>query len=272
MSLFDMTGKIAAVTGSTKGIGRGIARELVAAGARVVVSSRNQAQCDEYAAELNREFGKGAEVARGIACDLGSLDSVKAFAEAAPKAFGGLDVLVSNAAELAWFGSPENTPPEQFQRVLNANIHHNMHLCTGVRQAMAARGGGSIVLIGSAAGAGSMPVILSYSVSKAGVSHLAWNLAELMAADGIRVNCIAPGLIRSYSSTEQMGDEGLNASIPSIPLGRIGEPEDIAGAVIFLASRAGSFVTGETIIVDGGRTRLQGKEDSVTANVHNPPV
>ncbi|HET9628705.1 MAG TPA: glucose 1-dehydrogenase [Novosphingobium sp.] len=269
MLLFDVSGKVIAVTGSTKGIGRGIVQELAAAGAKVIVSSRKQAECDSVADELNREFGAGSVIAHGLACDLADLDSVKAFTAAAPELFGGLDVLVSNAAVLAWFGPAGKTPPQVFDRMLSGNVHHNMQLCVGVQKAIAARGGGSIILIGSASGAGPMPDILSYSVSKAAVSHLAWNLAELMAPDGIRVNCVAPGLIRSFSSTANMGEAGLAAGARQIPLGRIGEPEDIAGAVIFLASRAGSFVTGETILVDGGRSRLHGTPDSLTASATN---
>lgn len=265
MALFDVSGKIFAVTGSTKGIGRGIVNELARAGAIVVVSSRKQDECDAVADELNREFGGGKVIARGLACDLASLDSVRAFAAAAPGLFGGLDVLVSNAAVLAWFGPAEKTPPEVFDRMLTANIHHNMQLCLGVREAIAARGGGSIILIGSGSGEVPMPDILSYSVTKAGVAHLAWNLAELMIGDGIRVNCVVPGLIRSFTSTRQMGEDGLAAGGKNIPVGRVGEPEDIAAAVIYLSSRGGSFVTGETLVVDGGRSRLKAAPDNVTA-------
>jgi len=263
MSLFDLTGKIAAVTGSTKGIGLGIARELAAAGARVIVSSRDAAQCDELAGRLNAEFGKGAVIAKGLACDITSLDSVEHFAAEAPRLFDGLDILVSNAAVLSWAGAPAETPPEMFEQQLVGNIHHNFRLCHGVRAAIAARGGGSIILIGSAAGSDAIHGILSYSVSKAGVEHLAWNLAQLMASERIRVNCVAPGLIRSFTSTKTMGEAGVDAMGGTVPLGRAGEPEDIAGAVIFLASRAGSYVTGETILVDGGRVRLVATPDAL---------
>jgi len=269
MSLFDLTGKVAAITGSTKGIGLGIAREMAAAGAKVIVSSRHAEPCDEVAGQLNAEFGKSEVIARGLACDLASLESVERFAAEAPKLFGGLDILVSNAAVLSWAGDPADTPPEMFEQQLSCNIHHNFRLCIGVRGAIAARGGGAIVLIGSAAGANANPVILSYSVAKAGVSHLAWNLAELMAPDRIRVNCVSPGLVRSWTSTKTLGEAGLEAGGKLIPLGRPGEPEDIAGAVIFLSSRAGAFVTGETIVVDGGRTRLSIANDALMQSI--PP-
>ena len=263
MSLFDLSGKVAVVTGSTKGIGLGIAREMAAAGARVVVASESQDDCDAVAAELNRDYGKGAEIAKALAFDLTDLASVEAFAAKAPTLFGGLDILVCNAAVMAWPGPPEQTPPAVFDQLLSANIHHNYRLCIGVRAAIAARGGGSIVLIGSGAGLSPHPQFVSYSVAKAGVAHLAWNLAQAMAPDGIRVNCVAPGLIRSFTSTKTMGEAGVDAMGGTVPLGRAGEPEDIAGAVIFLASRAGSYVTGETILVDGGRVRLVATPDAL---------
>jgi NAD(P)-dependent dehydrogenase (short-subunit alcohol dehydrogenase family) len=269
MSLFDLTGKVAAITGSTKGIGLGIAREMAAAGAKVIVSSRHAELCDEVAGQLNAEFGKGEVIAKGLPCDLTSIESVERFAAEAPTLFGGLDILVSNAAVLSWAGDPAETPPEVFEQQLTSNIHHNFRLCMGLRGAIAARGGGSIVLIGSAAGANANPIILSYSVAKAGVSHLAWNLAELMAPERIRVNCVSPGLVRSWSSTKALGEAGLEAGGKMIPLGRPGEPEDIAGAVIFLSSRAGAYVTGETILVDGGRSKLTVGTDALTQSL--PP-
>jgi len=267
MSLFDLSGKVAVVTGSTKGIGLGIAREMAAAGARVVVASESQDDCDAVAAELNRDYGRGAEIAKALAFDLTDLASVEAFAAKAPTLFGGLDILVCNAAVMAWPGPPEQTPPAVFDQLLSANIHHNYRLCIGVRAAIAARGGGSIVLIGSGAGLSPHPQFVSYSVAKAGVAHLAWNLAQAMAPDGIRVNCVAPGLIRSFTTLSLMGDDGLAQAGQSIPLGRVGRPEDIAGAVIFLASTAGAFVTGETISVDGGTSRLTVEANPLTAGI-----
>jgi len=267
MSLFDLSGNIAVVTGSTKGIGLGVAREMAAAGAKVVVASESQDDCDAVVAELNRDYGKGAEIAKGLAFDLTDLASVEAFAAKAPSLFGGVDILVCNAAVMAWPGPPEQTPPEVFDQLLSANIHHNYRLCIGMRAAIAARGGGSIVLIGSGAGLSPHPQFVSYSVAKAGVVHLAWNLAQAMAPDGIRVNCVAPGLIRSFTTLSLMGDQGLAQAGQSIPLRRVGRPEDIAGAVIFLASTAGAFVTGETIRVDGGTSRLTMEPNPLTAGI-----
>ncbi|MDB5540585.1 MAG: Oxidoreductase, short chain dehydrogenase/reductase family protein [Devosia sp.] len=251
MSLFDLTGKIAVVTGATKGIGLGIAQELVKVGAKVIVSSRSQEDCDRLA----MEFGPG--VAKGIALDLENLDAIEPFAAAAVAAFGGVDILVCNAAVLAFVGPASKTPPQLFDRLLKTNVHHNFRLCEALRPAIAARGGGSITLIGSGSGHHASPFMLAYGVSKAGLSHLALSLADEMVAEGIRVNCVAAGVIRSKASERMWrDDELLRMTSASIPLQRIGEPEDIAGTVIFLASQAGSYITGETIMVDGGKTAL----------------
>lgn len=257
MSLFDLAGKVAVVTGATKGIGLGVARALAEHGAKVVVSSRDQALCDQVASDLDTAFGAGAVIAKGVACDIDKLDDIEHLAEAARGAFGGVDILVCNAAALAFVGPAATTPPEVFERLLSTNIHHNFRLCEALRADIAKRGGGSIILIGSLAGHSPAASLLGYAVSKAGVAHLARCLADEMAAERIRVNCVAPGLVRSFSSQPIWRNErALEASERAIPLGRIGEPEDVAGAVVFLASRAGSYVTGETILVDGGRTML----------------
>lgn len=275
MSLFDLTGKVAVVTGATKGIGLGVARQLAAHGARLVVSSRTQADCDRLADELNAQFGAGGVIARGVACDLDKLDDVERLAIAARAAFGAVDILVCNAAALAFIGAAAATPPDVFERLLNTNIHHNFRLCESLRADIAARGGGSIVLIGSSAGHAASANLLAYGVAKAGVSHMARCLADEMAGENIRVNCVAPGLIRSHASTPVWSNaKVMNELVGAIPLKRIGEPDDIAGAVIFLCSAAGCYVTGETLLVDGGRTRLSppargGGLDSLAATLND---
>lgn len=255
MSLFDLHGKVALVTGATKGIGLGIAQHLVAHGARVIVSSRDQAACEALANELNA--GRGGEmVARGIACDIDNLGDIDRLAAGAAEAFGRLDVLVANASRPVV--PTALTSAEEFDKMLSTNIHHNYRLCQAVRPAIAAARGGSIILIGSIAGHEAAPAILPYAVSKAGLAHLARCLADEMVSQNIRVNCISPGLIRSFSTeTQVLSNQAFaDALIAQIPLKRIGEPEDVAGAVVFLASRAGSYVTGATILVDGGRNSL----------------
>jgi NAD(P)-dependent dehydrogenase (short-subunit alcohol dehydrogenase family) len=256
MALFDLTGKVALVTGATKGIGRGIAEQLAAHGAKVIVSSRDQAQADEVAAAIDAQHGKGEVVAKGLACDMNDLAAVGRLAQSAHAVWKSIDILVCNAAVLAFIGASQDTPPELFDQLLSTNIHHNFRLCQAVRKDLARRGG-AIILIGSVTGHTASPATLAYGVSKAGMAHMARSLADEMAAERIRVNCVAPGLIRSFASGKVWRDaDRLKVAEAGIPLGRIGEPEDIAGAVIFLASDAGSYVTGTTIHVDGGRSFL----------------
>jgi NAD(P)-dependent dehydrogenase (short-subunit alcohol dehydrogenase family) len=257
MPLFDLTGKVALVTGATKGIGRGIATQLAAHGARVIVSSRDRDAAEQTAAEINQQQGATDRIAHAVACDINNLDEIEKLARAACDVWNGIDILVCNAAVLAFIGASRDTPPELFNQLLATNIHHNFRLCQAVRGEMAQRGGGAIILIGSVAGHTASPSTLAYGVSKAGMAHMARSLADEMAPQRIRVNCIAPGLIRSYSSGKVWRDaDRLKVAEATIPLGRIGEPEDIAGAVIFLASDAGSYVTGTTLHVDGGRSFL----------------
>jgi NAD(P)-dependent dehydrogenase (short-subunit alcohol dehydrogenase family) len=254
MSLFDLSGKVAVVTGSTKGIGRGIAEQLVAHGAKVVVSSRTEADCREAVEAINSAAGE--EVAKYATCDLDDRNDIERFATEAIAAFGKVDLLVSNAAALAFIGPAEDTPDEEFTRVLNTNVHHNFRLCHAFREALAETKG-SLILIGSISGHSPGYNLFAYGASKAAVSHMTRSLADEYVKQGIRVNCVSPGFIRSYTSApifEQ--EEALNALVSAIPLKRAGEPEDIAGAVIFLASDAGSYVVGQTIIVDGGRVSL----------------
>ncbi len=256
-SLFDLSGKIALVTGATKGIGRGIADRLAEHGARVIVSSRDAKACDEVAQEISEKHGRGRDIAIGLACDLGKLDDIERLAEQASEHWGGLDILVCNAAVLPFMGVSADTPTELFDRILTSNQHHNFRLCQAVRGAMSKRGGGSIVLIGSISGHLASPEVMAYAIAKAGVAHMARCLADEFAAESIRVNCVSPGLIRSYSSRHLWQDEALLSNITSaIPLRRIGEPDDVAGAVIFLSSTAGSYLTGAMIPVDGGRMHL----------------
>src|SRR5882757_3875222 len=257
MSLFDLSGKVALVTGATKGIGRGIAEQLAAHGAKVIVSSRDPAQAQEAAAELNARYGRGQIVAKAAACDINDLGQIDRLAQSARDAWSAIDILVCNAAVLAFIGDSRDTPPEMFNQLLTTNIHHNFRLCQAVRSDIAKRGGGAIILIGSVAGHNASPATLAYGVSKAGVAHMARSLADEMAGEHIRVNCVAPGLIRSFTSGKVWRDANrLEVAEAGIPLGRIGEPKDIAGAVVFLASDAGSYVTGTTIHVDGGRSFL----------------
>jgi NAD(P)-dependent dehydrogenase (short-subunit alcohol dehydrogenase family) len=266
MSLFDLSNKIALVTGATKGIGRGIAERLAEHGAKVIISSRDQDACDAVAAELNEHYGAAGDIARGVACDLNDLADIENLAASAIEIWDGIDVLVCNAAILPFMGPSADTPPELFDRILTSNLHHNFRLCQAVRQNMISRGGGRIVLIGSSSGHSPSPNVMAYGVAKAGLAHMARCLADEFAGDNITVNCVAPGLVRSFSSQPLWKDPEVLANVRAdIPLGRIGEPDDVAGAVILLASRAGGYMTGITIPIDGGKTTLSAPRNSPSA-------
>lgn len=251
MQLFDLTGKVAIVTGSTQGIGRGIAECLAAAGAQVVVTSRSQQDCDRVAGALN-SLHPGA-ACYGLRCDVADAESIRALVVAVCERSGGVDVLVCNAARMPRLVPLGQTADDEFLAQFDTNVIKTLRLSLLCAAVMKARGGGSIVLIGSRTGLVPAPQQLAYSCSKAAETHLAKNLAAHLAADNIRVNCIAPGLIRSDSSSVVFDNPAaMRAFARDIPLHRGGEPQEIGGAVVFLAAAAGAYVTGVTIPVDGG--------------------
>jgi NAD(P)-dependent dehydrogenase (short-subunit alcohol dehydrogenase family) len=249
MSLFDMTGQVAVVTGSTMGIGLSTVENMVIQGAKVIVSSRKQGQCDEVAADLNARYGKGQTVAKGISYDIQKFDQAETFAAACEAAFGRIDTLVCNAAI---------TPGVPFDDILTGNIHGNYALAEAFRPLIRKQGGGAIVIVGSIAGHYPMFDLMPYAAAKAGVAHMARCLAEEMLLENIRVNCVAPGLIRA-TSAKRTGDADFDRRGKGVPFGRGGEAEEIAGACIFLASKAGGYVTGTTVWVDGGRAFLRSR-------------
>ncbi|MGE0386377.1 MAG: SDR family NAD(P)-dependent oxidoreductase [Gammaproteobacteria bacterium] len=253
MKLFDLSGQVAIVTGGTKGIGRGIVERLAEHGARVVVSARDQAGCEAAAAEINQRYGQGAVVAAGIAANLDKVDTLQALVDKASATFGRIDILVCNAAILPFIGPSADTPRELFSRIMEGNIHNTFRLCHMVLPQMRARKSGNIVIIGSVSGLRPSTTEMAYGLSKAAQAHLARSLAAEVVGDRVRVNCIAPGLVRSFSSRPVWeNDAVLGGFTRNIPLGRIGEPDDIAGGVVFLCSQAGSYITGQVIPMEGG--------------------
>ena len=260
MTDFDLTGQVALVTGATKGIGYGIARQMLRAGARVVLTSRSAADCARVADELNYEFGAGQ--AWGIAADLADLPAMRPLAGSVLGRWGRIDTLAANAALTGGHGPAESASLDHFAAMLETNIVGNFELARAVVPQMAARRDGSIVFITSIAAATPMPTNVAYASSKAGLTSVALSLAAAYARDGIRVNCVQPGLIRSDSSAAVWEDKARLASVTgTIPLGRIGEAEEVGAACVFLASPAGAYITGAVIPVDGGRAAL----GSVTA-------
>lgn len=253
MNLFDLSGKVALVTGSTKGIGEAIVHRLAEHGAKVVVSSRKADACEKVAADINKERGK--DVALPVACNINYKDQLQALVEATRKRFGRIDVLVCNAAINPYYGPQTGIPDEAFDKIMGANIRSNHWLCQLVLPEMVERKDGSIVIVSSIGGLRGSSVIGAYCISKAADMQLARNLAVEYGPHNIRANCIAPGLIKTDFARALWEDpETLRRSTAGAPLRRIGEPDEIAGAAVFLASKAGSFTTGQVIVCDGGAT------------------
>jgi NAD(P)-dependent dehydrogenase (short-subunit alcohol dehydrogenase family) len=253
VSLFDLNGKVVVVTGSSRGIGRAIAERMAEHGARVVVSSRNQAACTEVADAINAKYGVGRALA--VAANISAKEHLKRLVEVTMAAFGQIDVLVCNAASNPHYGPMHTITDEQLRKILDNNIVSNHWLITLVAPGMIARKDGSIIIISSIGGLRGSPVIGTYCISKAADMQLARNLAVELGPHNVRVNCIAPGLIRTnFARALWENPEMLKVRNAQTPLGRIGEADEIAGAAILLASRAGSFMTGQSIVIDGGVT------------------
>ncbi len=253
MSLFDLQGKVAVVTGSSRGIGRAIVERLAEHGARVVVSSRKLAPCEDVAAAINARHGEGRAMA--VAANISSKQDLQHLADETVRAFGQIDVLVCNAASNPYYGPLAGISDDQFRKILDNNIISNHWLIGMVAPAMRARKDGAIVIVSSIGGLKGNAIIGAYNISKAADFSLARNLAVEFGADNVRVNCIAPGLIKTdFARALWENPQTLQASNARTPLGRIGEPDEIAGAAVFLAARAGAYVTGQTLVVDGGQT------------------
>ena len=250
MSLFDMTGKVAIVTGSSRGIGRAIAEELAAHGAKVAISSRNQDACDEVAAAVNAAH-PGAAIA--IASSLSSKESLQALVDGTRARFGQVDVLVCNAASNPHYGPMATITDEQLRKTLDHNIVSQHWLIQMVVPEMLTRRSGSIIIVSSIGGLRGSPILGAYAITKAADIQMTKNLAREYGPHNVRVNSIAPGLVRTdFAKALWENPENLKASTASAAMGRIGEPREIAGAAVFLASDASSFITGQTIVVDGG--------------------
>ncbi|MDH4745186.1 SDR family oxidoreductase [Sphingomonas sp. CBMAI 2297] len=252
-TLFDLAGKVAIVTGSSRGIGRAAAEALAAQGAKVVISSRKQDACDEVAAAIDARHGAGTALA--VAASISDKAALQHLVDATRRAFGRIDVLVCNAASNPYYGPLEGIADDQFRKILDNNVLSNHWLIQMVAPEMRARREGSIVIVSSIGGMRGSPVIGAYNVSKAADLQLARNYAVEFGPDNVRVNCIAPGLIRTDFARALWEDpERARATNAATPLRRIGEPEEIAGAVVYLASPASAFMTGQAMVIDGGVT------------------
>jgi len=251
MRLFDLKGKVAIVTGSSRGIGRSIAENLAAAGARVAISSRKAEACEVVVNAIRQAGGEAVAIPANIS-DKAALQHL---VDGTRSAFGPIDILVCNAASNPYFGPSAGMGDEVFDKVMRNNVLSNHWLCQMVRPDMVAKRDGAIIIVSSIGGLKGSTEIGLYCVSKAADMQLARNLACEWGPDNIRVNCIAPGLIKTdFARALYEDDARRQAAEARYPLRRLGEPDDIGGVAVMLASRAGAFITGQTIVVDGGVT------------------
>jgi NAD(P)-dependent dehydrogenase (short-subunit alcohol dehydrogenase family) len=253
MSLFDMTGHVAVITGSSRGIGKATAEAMAEQGAKVVISSRKQDACDATAAEINARFGEGTAIS--VAANISSKDDLQNLVEETRKAFGKITTLVCNAASNPYYGAGLGISDDHFRKIMDNNILSNHWLISMVAPEMIERGEGSITIVSSIGGLKGSTIIGAYCISKAADMQMARNFAMEFGERGVRVNCVAPGLIRTDMARALWEDpETLKRSTAAASLKRIGEPPEIAGAVVFLSSKAGAYTTGQTIVCDGGAT------------------
>lgn len=251
MKAFDLSGKVAIVTGATRGIGRSIAEHLAQAGARVVVSSRTAQACDEVAAAIRASGGQ----AIGIAANISKKPELEELVRRTMAEWGRVDILVANAATNPYYGPMAGASDEVFDKVMRNNVQSNMWLANLVLPGMAERKDGAVIFVGSIGGYRGRATLGIYGISKAAEMQMARCMALEWGRHNIRINCIAPGLIRTDFSRAIWENPKLLAEREALlPLGRIGEPDDIGGIAVMLASKAGAFITGQVITADGGET------------------
>jgi NAD(P)-dependent dehydrogenase (short-subunit alcohol dehydrogenase family) len=249
--MFDLKGQVAVITGSSRGIGRAIAEAMAQAGARVVVSSRKPAACDAVVEAIANAGGE----AIAVPCNVAERSQLEALVERTIEHWGRLDILVCNAAVNPYFGPMARMPDDAYERIMNTNVRSNFWLCNLAAARMAANGGGSITIVSSIGANQGSATLGVYGMSKAADFALVRNLAIEWGPQGIRANGIAPGLIKTDFSRALWQNEQLLRNVEQgTPVRRIGQPEDIGGVAVFLASRAAAYLTGQTLVVDGGIT------------------
>ena len=253
-NLFDLTGKVAIITGSTKGIGKSIAEQFAYHGASVVVSSRKEDACEAVTKEINDAVGEGRGNAIAIPCHIGYKEQLQKLVDETRRRLGKIDILVCNAAVNPFHGSMMDIPDSAFERILDSNVKSNHWLCQMVLPGMIEQKDGVVIVVSSVGGLRGSPVLGTYAISKAADMQLVRNIAAEYGPDNIRANTIAPGLIRTDFARALWEDpDNLQKTTENASLRRIGEPEEIGGVAVFLASAAGNFMTGQTVVVDGGR-------------------
>ena len=252
-NLFDLSGKVAVVTGSSKGIGKSIASQMALHGSNVVVSSRNQKSCDSVASEINQSLPGGSGTALGIACHIGKKNDLEHLVKSTKEKLGKIDILVCNAAVNPFYGSMLEISDKAYEKVLDSNVKSNHWLSQLVIPDMIKQGDGVILIVSSVGGLKGSSTLGTYGVSKAADIAIVRNISAEFGSYNIRANAIAPGLIRTdFAKALWENPEILKNSTHNSHLKRIGEPDEIGGAAVFLASEAGKFVSGQTLVIDGG--------------------
>jgi dehydrogenase/reductase SDR family protein 4 len=251
--LFDLRGKVALITGATRGIGKSIAEELARAGAKVAICSRKAEACEQARLELEKS---GFEVL-ARPCNVSRKEDLQALVDATAAKWGGIDIVVANAATNPYYGPLTGIADDAFDKIMANNVKSVLWLAGMTLPGMASRGGGSFMLVGSIGGILANSVIGAYGISKAAGHHLVRNLAAEWGPQRVRVNTIAPGLVKTEFARALWQDEKrARERIEATPLRRLGEPRDIGGIAVFLASPASAFITGQCIVADGGVTIL----------------
>ena len=247
--LFDLGGRVAVVTGSTKGIGKAIAEAMAAQGAKVVISSRKAPACDQVA----RQICEAGDEAIAIPCNVSHKDQLQYLVDETRRQLGAIDILVANAGVNPFYGSSLEIPDSAFEKILDVNVRSNHWLCQMVIPEMRKKRAGVIIIVSSVTGLKGSGALGSYAISKAANMQLVRNLAVEFGPDGIRANCIAPGVVKTDFARALWEDpQAAERQETWIPLRRLGIAEDIAGAAVFLAARAGAWLTGQSIVIDGG--------------------
>lgn len=250
-NLFDLTGKVALLTGASKGMGLAMAQALAEHGARVVISSRKLDQCELVAEGINERCGAGSAIA--VACNIGHKDQLENLVRVAHEELGLIDVLVCNAGVNPFYGSMSDIPDWAFDKILSSNVKSNHWLCQMVAPDMAEKGAGSIMITSSTGAFTASEVLGTYNVSKIADLGLVRNLALELGPKGIRVNAICPGVIKTdFARVLWESEEAAQGVIAQTPLRRIGEPDDLKGVAVFLAAAASSHMTGQALTVCGG--------------------
>ena len=253
MSLFNLNNKSILITGSSRGIGKSIARHCAIHGANVIISSRKLNICEQTAEEINNEVGK--ELAHPIAASISDENQLDELVKKTREKLGKIDVLICNAATNPFMGSMLDMPNDKFDKVMNNNIKSNQILCNLVLPEMIDREDGSIIIISSIAAIKGSAILGAYNISKAADVMIVKNIAAEFGHKNIRANSIAPGLIKTdFAKALWENPEILKTVLRTTPMQRIGEPDEIAGIAVMLASEAGNYINGQTIVVDGGTT------------------